>query len=119
MENAGEAHFGSCLSFLPSLFLLGINYDDGMGGGSVITNNVLANFCRESSDHGVSWVCGGLWICFAIISHAPLSHTHVCQPFNSWNRVPYIWDGPDGKPTTQKLNDTISYNFILANYHSR
>ncbi len=32
--------------------------------------------------------------------------------------MPYIWDGPDGAPTTQKLNETISNNFILANYHS-
>ncbi len=32
--------------------------------------------------------------------------------------MPYIWDGPDGASTTQKLNETISYNFILANYHS-
>ena len=30
----------------------GINFDDGMGGGSSVTHNVLANFCRESSDHG-------------------------------------------------------------------
>ena len=68
----------------------GINFDDGMGGGSSITHNVLANFCRESSDHG---------------------------PFNSWNRQVYIWDTASG-PTTMKLNDTIAYNFILANYHS-
>ena len=32
----------------------GINFDDGMGGGSKVINNVLANFCRESSDHGSS-----------------------------------------------------------------
>ena len=31
----------------------------------------------------------------------------------------YIWDGDDGLPTVWKKNDTISYNFILANYHSR
>ena len=30
----------------------GVNFDDGMGGGSAVTRNVLANFCRESSDHG-------------------------------------------------------------------
>ena len=28
----------------------GINFDDGMGGSSAVTRNVLANFCRESSD---------------------------------------------------------------------
>lgn len=32
----------------------GINFDDGLGGGNLITENVLSNFCRESSDHGVS-----------------------------------------------------------------
>lgn len=63
-----------------------------MGGGSVLTRNVLFNFCRESSDHG---------------------------PFNSWNRQVYLVDGPDGKATTQKLNDTISFNVLWANYHSR
>ena len=30
----------------------GINFDDGMGGGSNVTRNVLFNFCRESADHG-------------------------------------------------------------------
>ncbi len=57
----------------------------------MVTQNVIANACRESSDHG---------------------------PFNSWNRQVYWWDGPDGQPTHWKANDTISYNFILANYHS-
>ena len=28
----------------------GVNFDDGLGGGSVVTRNVLFNFCRESSD---------------------------------------------------------------------
>ena len=69
----------------------GINFDDGMGGGSVVSQNVVFNMCRESSDHG---------------------------PFNSWSRQVYLVDGPDGQPTTAKLNDTISGNFMLANYHS-
>jgi hypothetical protein len=47
------------------------------------------------------------------------THIHVhTGPFNSWNRQVYWWDGPDGQPTHWKQNDTISYNFILANYHS-
>lgn len=71
----------------------GINFDDGLGGGSLVTRNVLANFCRESSDHG---------------------------PFNSWDRQVYVYDDAanGGAPTVQKKNDTISFNFILANYHS-
>jgi hypothetical protein len=36
----------------------------------------------------------------------------------SWNRQVYVVDGPDGKPTTAKQNDTISQNWVLANYHS-
>lgn len=70
----------------------GVNFDDGMGGGSIVAYNVLFNFCRESSDHG---------------------------PFNSWNRQVYIFDDPvTGQPTVFKQNDTIAYNWILANYHS-
>ena len=69
----------------------GINFNDGLGGNSIVTRNVLANFCRESSDHG---------------------------PFNSWDRQVYLYDGKDGSPTTTKQNDTISFNFVLANYHS-
>ena len=66
----------------------GVNFDDGLGGGSILTRNVLANFCRESSDHA---------------------------SFNSWNRQVYIYDDANGNPTVQKMNDTISYNWILAN----
>lgn len=69
----------------------GINFDDGMGGGSTIAQNVLFNFCRESSDHG---------------------------PFNSWNRQVYLVNGANGEPTTAKQNDTIVRNFIIGNYHS-
>jgi len=71
----------------------GINFDDGLGGGSTVTRNILFNFCRESSDHG---------------------------PFNSWDRVVYLYDGDnDGdNGTVLKKNDTISFNWMLANYHS-
>ena len=40
----------------------GINFNDGFGGGSVITGNLLFNFVRETADHG---------------------------QFNSWDRRPY------------------------------
>lgn len=30
----------------------------------------------------------------------------------------YLFDGADGQPTTLKANDTISFNYIIANYHS-
>ncbi len=68
----------------------GINFDDGLGGGSRVSRNVLFNWCRESSDHG---------------------------PFNSWDRQPYLVDSSSG-PTVFKQNDTITLNFVLANYHS-
>ena len=41
----------------------GINLNDGFGGGSNISQNLIFNFCRESGDHG---------------------------PINSWNRQPYV-----------------------------
>jgi hypothetical protein len=69
----------------------GINFDDGMGGGSQVLRNVLFNFCRESSDHG---------------------------PFNSWNRQVYQWFDRNGKMTSIKEDDEIAFNFIIANYHS-
>lgn len=53
--------------------------------------NVLFNFCRESSDHA---------------------------PFNSWNRQVYVFDTASEKNTTRKMNDTITRNWILGNYHS-
>jgi hypothetical protein len=41
--------------------------------------------------------------------------------FNSWDRVVYVYDGDEPSTkngTTMKKNDTISFNWILANYHS-
>ena len=32
----------------------GINFNDGFGGANIIANNLIFNFCRESSDHGQS-----------------------------------------------------------------
>eukprot|EP01116_Phalansterium_solitarium_P015500 TRINITY_DN3430_c0_g1_i14.p1 TRINITY_DN3430_c0_g1~~TRINITY_DN3430_c0_g1_i14.p1 ORF type:complete len:713 (-),score=258.61 TRINITY_DN3430_c0_g1_i14:400-2538(-) len=68
-----------------------INFNDGFGGGTVIEKNLLLNSCRESGDHG---------------------------PFNSWDRDPYIFDGPDGQPTVVKQMDHIRSNFVIANYNS-
>ena len=30
----------------------GINFNDGFGGGTNVTNNLIFNQCRESGDHG-------------------------------------------------------------------
>jgi len=70
----------------------GINFNDGFGGGSNITYNVLFNTCRESGDHG---------------------------PFNSWDRQVYVTDVLNGTPSVIKQWDDISHNFIIANYNSQ
>ena len=70
----------------------GINFNDGFGGGSNVTENLLFNTCRESSDHG---------------------------PFNSWDRQVYVTKVADGKtPSPIKQYDYINYNFVVANYGS-
>jgi len=40
-----------------------INFNDGLGGGTVVDGNVIWNTCRESGDHG---------------------------PLNSWSRLPFL-----------------------------
>ena len=70
----------------------GINFNDGFGGGSNVTENVLFNTCRESGDHG---------------------------PFNSWDRQVFVTKVKNGTATTEKQYDYISYNFMLANYNSK
>ena len=69
----------------------GINFNDGFGGGSNVTENLLFNTCRESGDHG---------------------------PFNSWDRQVYVTKVRTGSPDTIKEWDYISDNFMIANYHS-
>eukprot|EP00041_Stephanoeca_diplocostata_P024838 m.639093 g.639093 ORF g.639093 m.639093 type:complete len:968 (-) comp22611_c1_seq2:259-3162(-) len=67
-----------------------INFNDGFGGGSTITNCLLFNTCRESSDHGA---------------------------FNSWDRLPYITTVRDGiTPSTIPAVNDVHHNFIVANY---
>eukprot|EP00696_Hemimastix_kukwesjijk_P008468 gnl/Hemi2/20698_TR6856_c0_g1_i1.p1 gnl/Hemi2/20698_TR6856_c0_g1~~gnl/Hemi2/20698_TR6856_c0_g1_i1.p1 ORF type:complete len:814 (+),score=271.94 gnl/Hemi2/20698_TR6856_c0_g1_i1:155-2596(+) len=71
----------------------GINFNDGFGGGSVVSKNLLFNFVRETNDHG---------------------------QFNSWDRQPYITlygkasPLPDVTPTTNH----ITRNFMINNYNS-
>ena len=48
----------------------GINFNDGFGGGSNETENLLFNAVRETFDHG---------------------------PFNSWDRQVYVTKVADGK----------------------
>ena len=69
----------------------GINFNDGFGGASTVTQNLLFNSCRESGSHG---------------------------PFNSWDRQVYVTKVRDGTPNPDKDWDYIIANFMIANYHS-
>ncbi|XP_028405678.1 uncharacterized protein LOC114528250 [Dendronephthya gigantea] len=70
----------------------GINFNDGFGGGNVVTKNLLFNFVRETLDHG---------------------------PFNSWDRQPYLTRVRDDKNASLvPKENTMTYNFIISNYHS-
>ncbi|XP_065183777.1 uncharacterized protein LOC135814571 [Sycon ciliatum] len=71
----------------------GINFNDGFGGGSNISENLLMNTCRESGDHG---------------------------PFNSWDRQVFVTKVGDGKTASViKAYDNIERNFMIANYNSQ
>ena len=70
----------------------GINFNDGFGGGSNLTMNLLFNTCRESGDHG---------------------------PFNSWDRQVYVTKVNNGSTSVVKAYDTITRNFVIANYDSQ
>eukprot|EP01118_Nematostelium_gracile_P006845 TRINITY_DN2209_c0_g1_i1.p1 TRINITY_DN2209_c0_g1~~TRINITY_DN2209_c0_g1_i1.p1 ORF type:complete len:341 (+),score=99.83 TRINITY_DN2209_c0_g1_i1:420-1442(+) len=68
-----------------------INFNDGFGGANVMTQNLLFNANRETSDQG---------------------------PFNSWDRLPFMTDVLDGTPSlTPQFNDIYS-NFFICNYGS-
>eukprot|EP01116_Phalansterium_solitarium_P022687 TRINITY_DN7582_c0_g1_i1.p1 TRINITY_DN7582_c0_g1~~TRINITY_DN7582_c0_g1_i1.p1 ORF type:complete len:924 (-),score=219.53 TRINITY_DN7582_c0_g1_i1:171-2942(-) len=69
-----------------------INFNDGFGGGSTISECLVFNSCRESSDHG---------------------------PFNSWDRQPYVTLVRDGiTPTVIPAFNEIHHNFMVANYEA-
>lgn len=69
----------------------GINFNDNLGGGNELKNNLLFNWVRETSDHG---------------------------PFNSWDRLPFLNDIVDKQGTYDVLESFIHHNFIINNYHS-
>eukprot|EP00039_Didymoeca_costata_P023769 m.8181 g.8181 ORF g.8181 m.8181 type:complete len:1067 (-) comp3851_c0_seq2:220-3420(-) len=72
-----------------------INQNDGFGGGSTISKNLIFSSCRESSDHG---------------------------PFNSWDRQPFIWERKNISDSIRNVPNltpkpiVIENNFIFANY---
>ena len=67
----------------------GFNFNDGFGGGDVVTANVLFNTCRESSDHG---------------------------PINSWDRQPFLTTVRTGQPSTIMAFRHVFGNFLISNY---
>ena len=70
----------------------GINFNDGFGGGNIMTRNLLFNFVRETLDHG---------------------------PFNSWDRQLYLTKVRDGvTPSLVPKENMMTYNFLINNFHS-
>ena len=63
-------------------------FNDGYGGGHTVRNNLAFNVVRETADHG---------------------------PFNSWDRMPYVFPGRDGAPTTRPPLNRIFQNFFIHN----
>lgn len=69
-----------------------INFNDGFGGGTNTTRNLIFNQCRESGDHG---------------------------PINAWDRTSFISDVYDGTPSYTAKTNSVAKNFIIANYGAR
>jgi len=69
-----------------------ININDGFGGATEITENLLFNANRETSDQG---------------------------PFNSWDRQPFLTKVADGiTPSLTPAYNTIHHNFFICNFGS-
>lgn len=96
-QSSGWGHNKACLAtvtenIMYNLPRAAINFNDALGGGNTIENNLLWNTCRESGDHGA---------------------------INSWDRMPFLHDiGPGGEPSFTPVPTTIANNFIFANYGS-
>jgi len=115
-----------------------INFNDDMGGGSLITRNLLFNTCRESQDHGPfnSWGRGeflavGAHNSFFFFRERERFHlgsfcTHffpltLSTPLSpppplSCRAVPYTINYPNGTDSggLKPSYDEISYNFLVA-----
>jgi len=68
-----------------------INFNDGFGGGTNVSQNLIFNQCRESGDHG---------------------------PMNSWDRTAYLSDVATGEASYTAQMNSVDHNFIIANYGS-
>lgn len=67
----------------------GFNFNDGFGGGNVVSDNLLFNTCGESGDHGA---------------------------INSWDRQPFVTTVATGKPSLVPAVNKFHHNFIVSNF---
>ena len=82
--------------------------NDGFGGGNHISDSLLFNSCRESSDHGMyTAVCWAIWRYWQ--SGTP-------GPFNSWDRQPYMTEINNGSASLMPAYNQIYRTFMVANY---
>jgi len=94
-QSSAFAEFKACQSHVEgNLFFnmprAAINVNDGFGGGTKISKNLLFNTCRESGDHG---------------------------PFNSWDRQPFLTKvANSSQPSLLPAYNEINNNFIISNY---
>lgn len=93
-QSSGFAQNLAARSFLHSNIIFNvpraaINFNDMLGGGDVVENNLIFNTCRESGDHG---------------------------PINSWDRQPFLTDLRNGTPSFEPRRRAIAGNVIFANY---
>ena len=96
-----------------------INFNDDMGGGSLVTRNLVFGTCLESQDHGAFPSAKRAHT----RAHTRKAPTHRLPPFlnragpfNSWGRTPYIINFPNGTPSggVKPAIDELSYNFLAA-----
>ena len=64
----------------------GLNFNDGMGGGSTVRNNLIFDFVRETADHGNE---------------------------NSWNRLPYLTTVRNGTKSMVPAWNSNEHNFMF------
>ena len=73
-QSSGWGQAKACLTELRGNIMFNmprsaINFNDGLGGGNLVTDNLIFNTCRESGDHG---------------------------PINTWDRMPFLNDVAHG-----------------------
>ena len=85
---------------------------DGFGGGTNVTNNLIYNQCRESggehhqmrlrNDVSLGWAFTPVCRCTGISDHGAM---------NSWDRTAYISDVKYGTPSYEAQMNNVNNNF--------